>query len=96
MTGLAVENRDPVEYLDADRIRRREFRHSCMSSGNPSQNVHFFRVSQTVRDGIWNHFQQGVSTEVLEIVNVRLNLNAPPIVLVSFSWNVSSTFASPN
>jgi hypothetical protein len=68
-----------------------------MPAGDPSQDVHPFRVSQAMRDGIGEHFPQGTYAQVLEVINVARNLNTFHALdcLGVFSWNVSCTLAWP-
>ena len=53
-----------------------EFGDTGVTAGNPAEHVDLLGIGQAVGNGVGNDFQQGVSTEILEVVNVRLDLDA--------------------
>jgi hypothetical protein len=47
-----------------------------VTPGNPTEHVYLLGVGQAVGDGVGNELQQRVSAEILEVVDVRLHLDA--------------------
>jgi hypothetical protein len=65
-----------ISLLGTDNVWGCEFRDTGVAAGNPAEYVHLCGVGQAVGDGVGNDFQQRVSTQVLEVVDVRLDLDA--------------------
>jgi hypothetical protein len=47
-----------------------------VTTGNPAEHIDLLGVGQAVGDGVGNELQQRVSAEILEVVDVRLHLDA--------------------
>jgi hypothetical protein len=62
--------------LDCNGVGRSEFGDTGMAASNPAEYIHLLGVGEAVSDGVRNDLQQRVSTEILEVVNVRLDLDA--------------------
>ena len=62
--------------LDFNGVGGSEFGDASVTAGKPPEYIYLLGVGQAVGDRVGNDFQQGVSTEILEVVNVRLDLDA--------------------
>lgn len=47
-----------------------------VTTGNPAEHIDLLGVGQAVGDGVGNDLQQRVGAEILEVVDVRLHLDA--------------------
>src|SRR5580698_7567413 len=59
--------------LGSDRVYRSEFGDPCSSASDPAKYIDLGGVGQGMCEGVWDDLEKGVSSQVLEIVDVGLH-----------------------